>query len=142
MIFTFVFLLAAFVILSYFYVKNNFKSIRQNWTDKRCQPEILPFAGLINAPDGTDKIQYTAENFTMCLSTILNNVIKIVTKPLHMVVNIFMGTFSLIIESIGLFANFFSNLRSGWLKYFRDILFQVLNVMLPMQTIFIKIKDI
>jgi hypothetical protein len=142
LIFTIVFLLAAFVVLSYFYVKNKFESIKQNWTDKRCQPEILPFAGLINAPDGTSKTQYTAKNFTMCLSTISNNVIKIITKPLHMVVNIFMDTFSLIIKSIGLFANFFNDLRSGWLKYFRDILFQVLNVMLPMQKIFIKIKDI
>lgn len=43
----------------------------KNWAKHRCDPSIMPFAGMLNAPKGTDPAQYTAENFGVCLSTIL-----------------------------------------------------------------------
>ena len=57
-------LLIFFCIFSFFYIQSKMEPIRQNWANERCKPEVMPFAGLINAPKGTSKMAYTAENFT------------------------------------------------------------------------------
>ena len=48
---------------------NRLKPIKADWTNQRCNPSIIPFAGLINAPPNTSKIEYTAENFSQCTQT-------------------------------------------------------------------------
>ena len=46
-------LLFFFIIFSYYYVQSKIEPIRQNWANERCKPEVMPFAGMINAPKGT-----------------------------------------------------------------------------------------
>jgi len=135
-------LVVAFVILSYLYIKNHLKSIKLDWANKRCRPEVIPFAGIINAPKGKSVMEFTGENFVMCTSNILSKIAEIFLKPFYSLINIFIKTFSLIIESISYIAIFFSILRKKLMKYFSDFLYEILNIILPLQKIFIKIKDI
>ena len=71
-------LLVALVIVTLFTLGSSYFSIigqkakyQHNWAKHRCDPAIMPFAGMINAPKGTDPEQYTAENFGVCVSTVL-----------------------------------------------------------------------
>jgi hypothetical protein len=50
----------------------NTRDLVDNWENKRCDPTILPFAGLINAPKGTSKIKYTSDNFEDCVKKYMN----------------------------------------------------------------------
>ena len=138
----FLILVTAFVILSYLYIKNHLKSIKLDWANKRCRPEILPFAGIINAPKGKSVMEFTGENFVMCTSDILSKIVKIFLKPFYALINIFIKTFSSMIEAVSYITTFFSILRKKLMKYFSTFLHEILNIILPMQKIFIKIKDI
>lgn len=135
-------LAVAFVILSYLYIKNHLKSIKLDWANKRCRPEILPFAGIINAPKGTSVMEFTGENFVMCTSDILSKVAGIFLKPFYSSISIFTKTFSSMVEAVSHITVFFSILRKKLMAYFSGFLHEILNIILPMQKIFIKIKDI
>ena len=68
-------LLFFFVIFSYYYIQNKMEPIRADWANQRCRPEIMPFAGMINAPRGKSQMDYTSENFVQCTTTILGSII-------------------------------------------------------------------
>ena len=76
-------LLIFFCIFSFFYIQSKMDPIRQNWANERCKPEVMPFAGLINAPKGTSKMSYTADNFTKCTVNVLSEVVQYFTSPLY-----------------------------------------------------------
>ena len=63
---TIITLLIFFIIFSYYYIQNKIEPIRQDWANQRCRPEVMPFAGMINAPPGTSNMEYTSENFMQC----------------------------------------------------------------------------
>ncbi len=63
-----------FLIFSYYYVQNKMEPIRQDWANQRCRPEVMPFAGMINAPSGVSQTDYTSENFMRCTTTILSSI--------------------------------------------------------------------
>ena len=45
---TIIICLIFFCITSYYYVLNNIEPIKANWANEKCNPAVLPFAGLIN----------------------------------------------------------------------------------------------
>ena len=38
-----------FLIFSYFYINNHLSSLKANWNVNKCNPAVIPFAGLINS---------------------------------------------------------------------------------------------
>ena len=70
-IITSVTLFVFFLIFSYFYVQTKIKPIKADWINQRCNPAVIPFAGVINAGEGESKIEYTAKNFSECTTSIL-----------------------------------------------------------------------
>ena len=59
-------LLFFFLALSYYYIKDKMEPIRQNWSQERCKPGVMPFAGIIkeqDLPKGTSKMEFTGDNF-------------------------------------------------------------------------------
>lgn len=77
------------IIFSYFYVFNNIEKIKANWETKRCSPEVIPFAGYVNAPEGTSKFKYTANNFNGCVNNILKNVGNESLQPIYYIMSSF-----------------------------------------------------
>ena len=61
-----------FILFSYIYVKKRMGPIKSNWSAERCSPAVIPFAGLINPPNGKSGFEFTYENFNFCI----NNIIK------------------------------------------------------------------
>jgi hypothetical protein len=54
--------------VSYYFVMAHAADIRANWAVKKCDPRVMPFAGIINAPDGQTGGEFTAANFSECLT--------------------------------------------------------------------------
>ena len=76
-------LFSFFLIFSYFYVMNKLKPIKADWTNQRCNPAVMPFAGLINAPPNSSKVEYAAENFYQCTQSILATIIGYFVAPIN-----------------------------------------------------------
>jgi hypothetical protein len=59
-----------------------FKSLKKNWKEVRCNPLLMPFAGMINAPSDESKVQFTVDNFGHCLTNILKDVTEVETEAI------------------------------------------------------------
>ena len=54
--------------VSYYFVMAHAAEIRENWSKQKCDPRVLPFAGIVNAPPGQSGGEFTAANFSECLT--------------------------------------------------------------------------
>ena len=72
-----------FIAISYFYVMSRAKPIKKNWIKERCNPSVIPFAGLINKDPSSTTMEFTGQNFTTCVNNILIEIVQDVLKPIH-----------------------------------------------------------
>lgn len=73
--------LVVILVCVYCYVMIRSESIKRDWVNQRCNPNIIPFAGLINKPDNMSATEYTSENFRYCTQTVLKNVSNAAVSP-------------------------------------------------------------
>ena len=131
-----------FLIFSYFYVMNKLKPIKADWVNQRCNPAVMPFAGIINAPPGDSKINYTADNFYQCTQTILTTIMGYFTQPINHSVAILTEFWSKIMESVNMIRHVFAFIRGKIMSIVSNIFGRVYNILVPVQIILIKFKDI
>jgi hypothetical protein len=81
------------VIFVYFYFKTRLQPIRDDWVNMRCHPAVIPFAGFINSPKGQNIFNYTAMNFTFCVSNILGSIVEYFFTPIYKSLNIVLNSF-------------------------------------------------
>ena len=75
-------LFITWLILSYFVVMHQIKPIKADWINRRCSPNVMPFAGIINGPPGQSKFSFTGQNFTNCVSIVLKQILGDILKPI------------------------------------------------------------
>jgi hypothetical protein len=131
-----------FIFFSYFYVMNKLKPIKADWAMQRCNPAVMPFAGIINAPDGASKFDYTADNFHHCTQTILSTIIGYFLQPIHHSIGTLNEFFSQISKSVNMIRHVFAYIRNRIMSIVSDIFGRMYNIVIPVQIILIKLKDI
>ena len=124
-------MLAVFVVVSYFHIKSKMKPIQDDWANQRCNPSVIPFAGLINAPDGTSALEYTSENFTACTQTILGELADYSLMPLYYVMNVITEMFQEMQEAVNAIRAEFDSMRNSVSDTSSEIFGRALNVTLP-----------
>lgn len=67
--------------IGYYYTTNNLKSLQKDWSDNRCNPIMLPFAGMIQKEDGLTAEEYTQKNFEYCLNKSAQPLTRMSYKP-------------------------------------------------------------
>ena len=101
-----------FLIFSYFYVMNRLKPIKADWVNQKCNPAVMPFAGIINAPPSKSKIDYTADNFYQCTQTILATIIGYFMEPINLTVEMMTKFWSEIMKSVNMIRHVFAYIRN------------------------------
>ena len=133
--------LFVFFVYSYCKIMQEKEAIADDWTNQRCKPQNIPFAGLINKPDGTTAFQYTNDNFQYCVQHILTNVAGYALEPFQYMINSLTQVFTLMAGSIQQSREITNKLRNGVKTFAEDILGRILNVMIPIQKMFIALMD-
>jgi len=142
LVLTFVIFLIVFFIISYYYIQSNIKPLKANWEEEKCKPYVIPFAGIINTPDGETMFDFSFKNFTFCLTDILKKIVNISTAPLRY-------TQSLTVKLFSKFANILYELRE-MLNFIRNAIMKIIlsifgrigNVMIQLRKILINITVI
>ena len=134
-------LLFFFLIFSYYYVQSKIEPIRRNWANERCKPEVMPFAGMINAPPGKNKMEFTTENFYKCTTTILGAVVSYFTKPYYYLSNMMVSLMKEIMKMVNVIRLFIDWLRIKLNSIFSYMVARIVNIMVPLRVILIKLKD-
>jgi hypothetical protein len=135
-------LFSFFLIFSYFYVMNKLKPIKKDWINQRCNPAVMPFAGLINAPPNSSKIEYTAENFTQCTQSILATIIGYFMAPINYTVQHMTEFLAEIMKSVNMIRHVFAYIRNKIMGIVANIFARIYNIIIPVQVILMKLKDI
>lgn len=138
---TIILIIIFFVAISYYHVMNNIKPIKADWLNQRCNPSVIPFAGLINKPDDQTAFEFTASNFNNCIYNILTDIINIFLAPLYYLVNLLTEVMNLIKESLQAVREVSDRIRKAVAGVSEDIMGRMLNFLIPLQVILIKIRN-
>lgn len=127
--------------ITYFQIQNKLQEVKRDWPEYRCRPDVMPFAGWINAPEGVAPMEYTKQNFIECSA---NQTKGIFERPMSMVYTIFnvvMGIFKNILEVIERFRLILNKIRDTVKNLFLAIFNRIQNIIIPVQVMLIKMVD-
>jgi hypothetical protein len=130
------------ILISYCYVKINAQPIIDDWTNQRCKPNIIPFAGFITHPEGISAIDYTSQNFTYCTQNILSSITGITIEPLTFIVNTFKNIAKQIMDDLQSIRTMFDKVRNMFQDISKEIMGRIMNFTIPLQQIIISFKDL
>lgn len=133
--------LFVFLVYSYCKIMQTKEAIADDWLNQRCKPQNIPFAGFISKPDGQSAFQYTSDNFQYCVQNILTNITGYALQPFQYMIQSLTNVFSKMAESIQQIREIINRLRNNFRKFAEDVLSRILNIMIPIQKIFIALMD-
>lgn len=125
----------------YCIVMKSSQEIKDDWVNQKCNPKVMPFAGFINKPDGKTITQFTADNFNECIQNVLLNITGYAVQPFNYLTTALSSVFDSIKNAVEIIRTLLSNLRSSFGKIAQEILDRFLNIMVPIQQIFITFKS-
>ena len=131
-----------FTACSYFQVKQDFQPIIDNWNVRRCEANVIPLAGIINAPEEESVIGYTAKNFNYCLNNMVKPLAKRAMQPFDMLMAGMLKIFNIIAARINAIRNMVKNIRDKLALIVKDIYSRLVAVVVPVQQILMSSKDL
>jgi hypothetical protein len=134
-------ILIMFVVLSYSVVMKNIQPIKDNWAKERCKANVIPFAGLINAPEGTSATDFTKQNFTYCMQDILKSITGFATQPLTYITYTLGLIYQEIASALNSIRSLLSNIRTNLGSITQEIMGRILNVTVPIRKMLIAFND-
>ena len=134
--------ITVFVILSYYKVMNDVQPIIADWNNQRCSPAVMPFAGLINPPQGMSAFDFTAQNFESCTQSILEQIVGYAFEPIYYIMNVITNTIKELSEAVQSLRALFDRMRKAIKGVGEDIFARNLNMLLPIVNVFEKLRSI
>lgn len=138
---TIVVIILFFLAISYFQVMSRVQPIRADWLKQRCNPSVIPFAGLIYKPDGKTALQATGDNFTQCSQTILQNISGYALQPFMYLVSMINDVFKEMANAVESARAEINNVRNSVENVGEDVMGRSLNIMTPIQQMLVAAKS-
>lgn len=109
------------------------KNIEDNWPTYRCNPVVMPFAGMF----GQDAVS----NFTYCIQTMQTNYMDILQQPITYNLDVISNLGSSLTDSINSIRGFIDYLRNAITEIIQNVFGVFLNILIEFQRILMLIKD-
>ena len=138
--FTIVTVIIFYLVISYYLIQTRIKPIKANWTNERCSPTIIPFAGIINAPKGANKFKFTFDNFNYCINAIIKESAVIAVEPINAAMNVILDTFSKLTNAINDIRNIMSEIRNAVSDISSNIMSRIMNILIPIMKMVVVFK--
>lgn len=132
---------AVFLVCAYCSIMINVQPIKDDWMNERCNPKVMPFAGLINKPDDSTVTDFTAENFTYCIQNVLTEITGYAVQPITAMTDGLTDLYSSLADSVNAIRNMLAKIRSEIAAIVKQVLGKVLNVVTPLQVMFLALVD-
>jgi hypothetical protein len=120
----------------------NIQPIIDDWDNKKCDPSVIPFAGIIMNPSDQSKMEYTANNFNDCVQGITVKLTSLFLEPIHMALSSVQNVMADIGEAINYIRIVIDKIRSSMSDITQEIFGRTLGIMIPLQVILISVKDL
>jgi len=139
---TFIIITLFILLVCYYQIKQQANEIKDDWANQRCSPNVLPFAGFINAPAGSSAFEYTASNFTGCINNVVKDVASNATMPITWMVSIATNTFKMMGEALQKVRGQVDILRNEIKQIIVKLYEKILRIIIPIQQLLITIIDL
>ena len=126
---------------SYLCIKVYAQPIKDDWAKYKCNPLILPFAGIIQDKPPGEVPLYTSQNFTECANDILEQIVITFTKPVYETLDGIVLAFNKIAEGVQKLRDEFFKLFEKLMSLTSYIQNKIISVIIPFQKLLIKLKD-
>lgn len=135
------FAISVFSLFSYFHISKKFNKIRQNWSKYKCNPQVIPFAGIINKDPHKSVLDSTAVNFNGCVTNTLTEISSDFLQPIYYVTSTLQHITKSIVHDIQLIRTKIGSMVHNVESIDSEIMGRILNFMMPIRLMFMKIKD-
>ncbi len=135
-------LFAFFLLFSYHYVLNHLRPLKANWLNDRCNPAVMPFAGIINPDPGMSKMEFTAQNFAKCTGDVLSKIVHLFLAPIYYVQTAVVDMFGELGVAVNTIRKLFAYLRTQLDAIIKNIINRIYNVLIAVQHIMISLRTI
>ena len=131
-----------FVVLVQYMIVNYSRPIIDDWENRRCDPSIIPFAGLINAPKGTSAFEFTGKNFEACVQESLKGPAKVALPALSDRMKDISKLYKPLADNVKWAREDIARLRGNAAISFKNLYDSVLNLTIPLAYFIGKVKTI
>lgn len=138
---TFILCVVFVLAICYFHIMNNLKPIKADWVNQRCNPSVIPFAGIINKGQDETAFETTQNNFTYCTQSILSSITDNAFQPYYYLLNVITAQFKALTEAIVAIRAQFHKMREYNKVLVENIMGRALNITIPITNIFITMKS-
>jgi hypothetical protein len=138
---TVIIIFIVFLIVSYYHIINNIQPIIADWDNQKCNPSVIPFAGLINKTPGMSTFEFTGSNFTGCIQTLLKTVTADAFLPMYYIMNTFTEMFNELSKALEGIRAIFNKVRISIKLFSEDVMNRILNITVPIFQFVINMKD-
>uniref|UniRef100_A0A6C0BYV4 Uncharacterized protein n=1 Tax=viral metagenome TaxID=1070528 RepID=A0A6C0BYV4_9ZZZZ len=117
-------------------------TLKKNWSENRCNPGVMPFAGVINNTSGKSAMEYTEDNFTYCVENVISSIANAFIAPLLFALSALNKIFS---DLPGIFSELFKLLQDlmNFLKSLMDMMMVIIeNVIVAIERLVGDVRDI
>ena len=128
--------------VSYINVVINTIPIKEDWENQRCNPTIMPFAGLINLPNDKTILEYTIENYNQCMKNIVKNVSNAQLSPIYYISSSITTLFTSFLEIFQAFRKMFGFIKSQFILFTLFVYSKFLNVNISIQKVLSRLLNI
>ena len=129
------------IVIFYLSFFNGLEVIRSDWDNRKCDPSVLLFAGYINKPTNQSNLEYTAENFSYCVNSMLEKVTAVMFQPLYFLLNSITLIFNGMVESVQQLRKLLLYLREQFDSIAGVMFVGLSNITVPFINMMVKIKD-
>ena len=130
------------MVVMYCKAMTNSQEIKDDWNNRRCDPSVIPFAGYINPPEGTSAADFTSDNFSYCVQNIISDGSEEALQPLNSITASITDLYMSLADAIDAIRGALAKLRQRFADIVEKIMGKVLNVITPIQVMFIAFSDI
>jgi hypothetical protein len=128
-------------IVSFASYKAIINDLKSNWNTNKCNPIVMPFAGLIMPVQGQTTSETTFENFNYCIQKDMSAIFSIIMMPFEFVLYLtisFLDTVLMLIMDLIEFLAWLKNILGGLFAEFYN---KIINFVIPIIEITVHIRD-
>jgi tetrahydromethanopterin S-methyltransferase subunit G len=130
------------IAILYINISVNLTHIKENWNELKCDPRYAPFAGLVIPDNKKGFMQVGAENANECIGSILKEVSEDTVAPYNTILHTFGGITQNMMDTGNEVRNLSNTMRDNLKNAFEEQYNRLINTTVPIQKMFITIKDI
>jgi hypothetical protein len=105
--------------------------LRNNWNSNKCNPIIMPFAGIIMPKPGQSNMDTTFENFNYCIQQDVSAIFSIIMVPFEFIIYLTVTLLEGILQAIKALIEFLAWLKAQVSEIFAQLFQKIILFLIP-----------